>query len=286
MTTKHIVIKTKAPDGRGTFEGVIEHNPAKGDKDGERIESWSNLPSTVTLGYMHVYGDPMAAIGEVAVRQRDYRTLVVAGKLDLSNSMAVTVHERMLLPSSDPRALTELSVGFDFDAAKNTKDENGVVAIHDARMLEISIVASGAQLTSISNVKNTATSSALARSYNPANDPSKILDQLAALELPERPHVDITAFLNDVAIESVQRVLDKADQADFEQEMVERTRYMADGSLDDMLQDQEDRVAEEAAATARIREQELELRLEVDRAREEFNVERENGDDGVWVYAP
>jgi hypothetical protein len=154
MQTKHVTIVAKAPTARGTFDGEIVANPPEGDKDGERIESWLNLPGTFPLVYMHTYGDLGARIGNIEVRPIAGGKLFVAGKLDIKqNPLAAAVHERMLLSSSDPMALSELSVGFHFDPALVTKDANGVRAIRDAEMLEVSIVYRGAQTTSISNVK-------------------------------------------------------------------------------------------------------------------------------------
>ncbi len=86
--------------------------------------------------------------------QDDNQHLTVLGKLDLSNPMARAVHERMLLPSGNKMALKEMSVGFDYDRSETTRDSNGTLALHNVRLLEVSIVYEGAQETSISNVKN------------------------------------------------------------------------------------------------------------------------------------
>jgi hypothetical protein len=151
--TKSLVVKATAPDSRGTFEGVIEHNPVAGDKDNERIANWVNLPGRFPLGYAHNVEDPGAEVGTVDVLQLDDRHLKVLGRLDLSNPMAVAVHERLLLSSDDPMSLAELSVGFEYDDRKNTKDERGVTVIHDAALAEVSVVKAGAQATTISAVK-------------------------------------------------------------------------------------------------------------------------------------
>jgi hypothetical protein len=161
MQTKHLRITAKAPGPRGTFDGTIVSDPPEGDHDHERIASWNNLPTTVPLIYSHVGGDPGAIVGKIDVRPTAGGRLFVSGQLDIKvNPMAVAVHERMMLPADDEMALNELSVGFEYDPAKNTKDANGVTAIHDAKLLEVSIVRRGAQTTSITNVKAGARNSA------------------------------------------------------------------------------------------------------------------------------
>jgi hypothetical protein len=153
--TKHLITVTKAPDARGTFEGIIDANPPEGDTDGERIASWTNLPGDFTLGYQHAYGDPGAQIGTAHVTSKgDNRHLLVYGRLDLSLSMARAIHERMLLPSSDHLALKALSVGFDYDRSTVQKDANGITVIENASLHEVSIVHQGAQRTVVSGVKH------------------------------------------------------------------------------------------------------------------------------------
>jgi hypothetical protein len=93
--TKHITVLAKAPDSRGTFEGTINYNPAEGDKDGERIANWVNLPTTVALGYQHAYGDPEAEIGTAKAMVTDGGRMLVLGRLELDNNpMAQAVYER------------------------------------------------------------------------------------------------------------------------------------------------------------------------------------------------
>ena len=105
--TKHLLTVAKAPDSRGTFEGEIEHNPEHGDKDGERIASFTNVPGTFPLLYQHTYGDPGSEIGTVHVLPKgDDRHLIVLGRLDLSKPMAEAIYARMLLPSDDSMALS------------------------------------------------------------------------------------------------------------------------------------------------------------------------------------
>jgi HK97 family phage prohead protease len=145
---------TKAPNAKGTFEGIIDANPPEGDKDGERIASWTNLPDEFILGYQHAYGDPGSQIGSAHVTPKgDDRHLLVYGRLDLTSPMARAVHERMLLPSDDSMSLKELSVGFYYDRSAVTKDRNGVTVIENASLHEVSVVWQGAQRTVISGVK-------------------------------------------------------------------------------------------------------------------------------------
>lgn len=153
--TKTITVTAKAPDSRGTFEGVIHYGPPEGDADNERIAEWTNLPATVPLDYQHSSaGDPGGVVGDAhAIDHEDGRTMSVHGKLDLSNKLAEFVHERMLLPSDHPNVLRELSVQFSFDDRRLTVDDNGVTAIHDARLEAVGVVKRGAQQTTVSNVK-------------------------------------------------------------------------------------------------------------------------------------
>ncbi len=152
--TKTLWTTAKAPDSRGSFEGLIFHDPPGGDSDGERIPNFTNVPTAVPLGYTHVSHDPGAIIGTAHARSRGDGHLLVSGKLNLTNSMARAVHERMLLPSSDAMSLRELSVGFSFDTSRAFKDTLGVMVLPDARLEEISIVFKGAQQTLVSNVKS------------------------------------------------------------------------------------------------------------------------------------
>lgn len=152
---KYVTTIAKAPDSKGTFDGVVNYNPAEGDSDGERVANFVNASGTIPLSYQHaIHGDPGAIIGSAKTADMTGGLLDVAGKLDLGSLMAQAVHERMLLPDSDPLALHELSVGFAYDPAKVTTDENGVKAIHDAQLVEISVVYRGAQETKVTNVKN------------------------------------------------------------------------------------------------------------------------------------
>jgi len=152
---KTLILRAKVPDGRGSFEGIIEFNPEKGDLDGERIANWVNLPARVPLGFAHLYNDPEAKVGIANVLQTDEQHLKVLGQLDIAgtNFLAKSVHERMLLPADDPRALADLSVGFHADG-ETTTDPNGVVVLHNAFLDEVSVCYQGAQATSISNVKS------------------------------------------------------------------------------------------------------------------------------------
>ena len=42
-------VKATSPDSRGSFEALIDANPVGGDYDGERVNSWANLPTRVPL---------------------------------------------------------------------------------------------------------------------------------------------------------------------------------------------------------------------------------------------
>lgn len=77
----------------------------------------------------------------------------VVGQLDLRNHLAQAVYERMLLPSSDPQALKEFSVGFEFDASQTYKGEKGETVIPKAKLIEVSVVYRGAQKTELLSIK-------------------------------------------------------------------------------------------------------------------------------------
>jgi hypothetical protein len=169
MTTKikyRRVTLTKTPsDGRGTFQFVINSNPAEGDDDNERIARWANLPGEFPLVYGHVahphedgevWGDPGAVIGKV-IATSDPDGMTGSGQLDLDNPMAMAVYERMLLPYSDPLALKELSVGFAFREGTTYVDDNGVRVYSEATLLEVSVVFRGAQRTQLMDVKSRTT---------------------------------------------------------------------------------------------------------------------------------
>jgi hypothetical protein len=152
--TKRLVVTAKAPDSRGVFTGVIHFNPPEGDADGERVANFTNVPGEVPLSYQHsLAGDPGAVIGVGKTSLIDDEHMRVDGRLDLKSKMAQAVHERMLLGDDDELVLKELSVGFVYDPAKTTRDDNGVTVIHDAELLEISVVYRGAQPTSITSIK-------------------------------------------------------------------------------------------------------------------------------------
>jgi hypothetical protein len=156
IATKHVSVTATAPTRQGTFEGRVFFNPPQGDHDNERISGFTNLPGVVDLRYMHQIGDPGAKIGTATVMvEDDGDHLLVLGKLDVNanNPMADAVFERMLLPSTDPNVLKELSVGFDYNASEAYIDNKGVRVIPNAKLLELSIVFRGSQPTSISGVK-------------------------------------------------------------------------------------------------------------------------------------
>jgi HK97 family phage prohead protease len=152
--SKTIITKATAPTGAGTFSGIILYNPEAGDRDGERVDSWTNVPTTVALHYQHAKGD--GPIGYITAElEPGGRLMQVRGQLDLSNPVARAVHERMTLRSDDPNCLSELSCGFSYLSSENTKDAGtGVTVIHNAELQEVSVVRAGAQATVVSNVKS------------------------------------------------------------------------------------------------------------------------------------
>src|SRR5262249_40158723 len=147
-----VEIKSAPTDGSGVFTGAI--HPFEIDSDNERIENFTNLPATLPLIFMHVYGDPGAVIGEVYVQHDKAQShLNIRGQLDLENPMAVAVYERMLMPTTDDLALKRFSIGFAYESKKTFKGPDGETVIVDAELLETSVVHAGAQRTELVSIK-------------------------------------------------------------------------------------------------------------------------------------
>jgi hypothetical protein len=84
----------------------------------------------VPLGYQHVYTDPLAVIGTAHCLLKSGDRMTVLAKLNLeANPQARSVHERLLLPTTDAGSLNQLSVGFGYPVERSFKDANGIVAI-------------------------------------------------------------------------------------------------------------------------------------------------------------
>jgi hypothetical protein len=269
-THKTLVVRAKAPNSRGTFEGIIEHNPPGGDSDGERIESWTNLPGSFPLGYLHAYGDPGAQVGTAEVLQLDYRRLKVLGRLDLANPMAQAVHERMLLPPDNLLLLAELSVGFTFDPRKTTTDPNGVRVLRDATLEEVSVVHRGAQSTAVSNVKADTRDPVIAA----------LRKQLDALVTPPPQPDVVDAFVAQERARLRAERDERQRQREWEQTMSERTRWMAEFSAEFEAEAEAERRSREAIEfqrreAVRVAEAAERERVDVDRrqaAREDPRV--------------
>ena len=159
VATKTLTVPAKAVSAQGTFLFEIFSNEV--DSDNERVESWDNLPATVPLGYQHlasIGADPGAVVGDADARVAPaHGGLVGSGRLNLrgpAKSMATAVHERMLLPASNSNALSELSVGFQYDPERARRGPDGETVIAGARLVEISVVHAGAQRTAVSDVKS------------------------------------------------------------------------------------------------------------------------------------
>lgn len=152
---KQLHAKATAPDGAGSFDGLILYGPVEGDQDGERVSNFTNLPTTVPMFFQHAKGD--SPIGTISARlEPGGRLMRVHGQLHLSTKMSRVVHERMCLPRPDPECLSELSISYLYLPSENTKDTNGVTVIHNAELTEVSVVRAGAQATLVTNVKSAA----------------------------------------------------------------------------------------------------------------------------------
>jgi hypothetical protein len=190
---------TKSPsDGKGTFEFSIDAFNTV-DADHEKITGYTNVDTTgtevdVDYGHLAAVGggaDPLAAkIGTARVKRSGDKMLGSA-RLDLTNSVAMMVHERLLLPSDDKAFLGEVSVWFAFDPAKTTKGKDGVRVIHDAELLSVAIVKAGAQATAISNVKE--------GKPKTAEQYDAILDSIAGKSASSGSDADLRRQVDDLA---------------------------------------------------------------------------------------
>jgi hypothetical protein len=164
MQTKTVrapIVKART-NGSGQFEALI--HAFERDLDGERFENFTNVPGRFPLRYQHLnffadesegaIEDPGAEIGTVKVTlDRRLNALRLDGQLDLSNPMAQGVYERMMLDPGERLALSEFSVGFEFNAQKSYYDTEGTRVLVDGRLLEVSVVWRGAQRTELVSVK-------------------------------------------------------------------------------------------------------------------------------------
>lgn len=165
MQTKTVKapITKAASNGSGKFEAII--HAFERDLDGERFESFVNVPGRFPLNYQHLnfvpgeaegtIEDPGARIGTVRVtHDKTANVLRLEGQLDLlSNPSAQGVYERMLMAPSQRLALNEFSVGFEVDRRKSWTETDGTVVLVDARLVEVSVVWRGAQRTELLAVK-------------------------------------------------------------------------------------------------------------------------------------
>jgi hypothetical protein len=196
----------------------------------------------------------------------------------------------MLLPSDDPAVLAELSVGFEYDRAENTKDANGVVVIHDATLKEVSVVYRGAQGTTVSDVKARPTTTASTWSVTLTMPTLPELDEinarLDALLAPRKRWGDedpIDAFIReDRALREAEEA-ERQRKADWEQGMYRRARQ-----LDAFKEAELRRVplttfswVEETAREAEFREHEAAQRAERD-ARKAAEREAEQEADAAY----
>lgn len=164
-TLTYALSAAKAPTARGEFEAfVAETWPADApkdfaDHDGDIFEVGAfdeQHGASVPLIYQHTYSDPFADLGHAILRPLDSRTnLPARGKLRLGEPMADAIHERMLLPASNLRALREFSVGYEFADSDVYVRPDGVRIIRKSRVIEVSVVFRGSQNTRLLSVKNT-----------------------------------------------------------------------------------------------------------------------------------
>jgi hypothetical protein len=187
---KTLSVLAKAPTALGQFTGEIDTNPPAGDLDRERINSWTNLPTTVPLDFGHVMDG--GGIGEVRVSLRPGgRYLDLAAQLDLSKSLAQSVHERLLRGADDPEALTGLSIFASYEPSRTWKAPNGVRVLEGAKLIGVAVVKTPAQRSTISAVKaadDDWDAAALRRALD-AVDAREVADVRARVDRASRPRL-------------------------------------------------------------------------------------------------
>ena len=155
--------------------------------------------------------------------------LWIAAQLDLSNDRAVKAYERLLAGTLD-----SLSVGFFYLV---THEEGDVTVIDKARLVEVSLTPVPSNLQArVQRVKSHPTRNPYpawpkpGRS-NPANDPSRVLDRLAAIEAknrrPKRDDALVDGFVTRVRVELVEEAIAKARADAFDREMTERAHRIS-----------------------------------------------------------
>lgn len=164
-TVTYPIREIKAPDSKGSFTAYIAEtwpeDTAKrnADSDGDIFVTGAfdaQDGDKVPVFYQHDYA-PTSEVGEATLHPGESRDVLPAtGQLFVGQGkpIAEAVYESMLLPSDNPSALKEFSVGYEYDTKDVTTRPDGVRVIRKSRVVEVSVVYQGAQRTELVSVKH------------------------------------------------------------------------------------------------------------------------------------
>lgn len=148
MNAKYLTATlTKTPtDGSGTFEAIV-YDPAAGDVDGivitaegmrRAVAMFHRRGRNLVLRWAHDKEDPDSALGTINdVRMSDGK-LVVRGALDLQNGKSMRIYEGMLTGR-----INEFSISW-ASPPGGSHERDGLMFVDDMELLEVSVVAVGA----------------------------------------------------------------------------------------------------------------------------------------------
>lgn len=296
-TLTYSVRKSTGPNPEGVFEAhVAETWPEDAPK--ERADHDGDIFATgafdvqdgaiVPVLYQHAYGDPGADIGRAVLRPTP-SVLAARGQLRIGTPMADAVFERMLLPSADPLALQQFSVGFEYDPAESFKRSDGVRVIRKARVLEVSVVFAGAQRTELLSIKasrgrgvpRVTPGSRVPSGVSLAAQKEALLREFGDSE-EIREALDLPTCASIAAVERKARAAEVRAALDARCVLLTRTRLVIDPRFRPVIDPERERDAERRARDL----QEIERR-NVEREREAAERDRAAAllpDDGVFRW--
>jgi HK97 family phage prohead protease len=216
---------TRTPsDGSGYFEGLASTWDV--DRDNERfafgawsesIDEWKTSGSMPPLFFSHQNGEPNDIIGHVMSMEETVDGLLISGQLDLTNTRAVDVYERMLAG-----VLDTMSVGF--IGTGRYESDSGVTVIGRAELLEVSLTPVPANPNArVQLLKNTTTSGGNANvtlTYEPdLSDPAYWSRRIDELERSTRLPLD-PAVVNAFVLETREIMAGERDDANAQAQRV------------------------------------------------------------------
>jgi len=165
METRYLTatIRKSPTDGTGRFE-AIAYDATAGDVDGivvtpagiaSAVRTFERRGRPLVLRWQHQIDHPDTALGTITRVWQDGSRLMVAGQLDLSNPLSQRAYEAMLTGR-----LNELSIAWQ-EYATGTERRDGVAYMSDIELIEVSLVAAGANRgTRVTSVKSAPTEAA------------------------------------------------------------------------------------------------------------------------------